>query len=382
MRRLIFRLFMLGLPIALIFGFPGAILWQSGETYSVSSLVAFQSQARRGVAPPTLVGLAYSDPAEWLKLQNVLDAQPVVLALGTSRTLQFRKEMFSPSVNFYNAGRGVSKIKHLRQFLAKIPTGREPKIILLGLDQYFFNAAWDNLANDDYGRVIAGTRQLSPFEILANGFRQIYSDYASNKFSFATLQANSPAQKRIGINALVNKSGFRSDGSYRYPVNDNPSHPAWRDFEYRDTYARIANNGYRFEPSDDVNKAAVDELALFLSDCQNRGIYVIGFLPPYAHVVYKTMLSSGKYGYLTKLAPTLQTLFSQRAFGFYDFSDLATVGANDAETLDGFHGSEKAYARMTLKMAQSNAALSPFVHKDHLASNIQTATSPFIVFDD
>lgn len=373
---------MLFLPVALVFGFPAGLLSLSGELTPIAELSTRQSHARQRIGPSTLIGLAYTDPAELLKLRGTLDAQTSVLALGTSRALQFRAEMFNASARFFNAGRAVSKIRHLRPFLNQIPAGREPKVIVLGLDQYFFNANWDNLANDDYVRVLAGARQLSPFEILASHFRDVYADYASGKISAATLAAAQQDPRRIGLTALSKNAGFRSDGSYRYPHDDNPQSQTWRDYQYRDTLNRIANGGFRFEPGATVNPAAIAELKAFLAECRRRNIYVVGYLPPYAHAIYKTMLDSGKFDYLPQLDPALRPLFAEQGFAFFDFSDLASVNASDAETLDGFHGSEKAYGRMVLHMAERDATLAQFVDVAALRAAIERAPDSYLIFSD
>ena len=381
-RRLLNRLFLLFLPVILVFGFPAGLLSLSGELTPMTELTTRQAQARQQSAPPVLVGLAYTDPAELLKLRGTLDAQPQVLALGTSRALQFRAEMFTPAARFFNAGRAVSKIKHLRLFLNQMPLGREPKVLILGLDQYFFNVNWDNLANDDYARVLAGARQLSAFEIVATHFRQVYEDYASSKISLPMVTAAQPNAQRLGFTALSKNAGFRSDGSYRYPRDDNPQSPTWRDYHYKDTLDRIANGGFRFEPGAEVNAAAVAELKLFLAECQRRNIRVIGYLPPYAHSIYKTMQDSGKFAYLAKIDPSIRPLFAALGYSLFDFSDLASVGASDAETLDGFHGSEKAYARMVLRMAQRDPELARYVDIAALQAAIKQVNDDYIVFGD
>ncbi len=46
-------------------------------------------------------------------------------------------------------------------------------------------------------------------------------------------------------------------------------------------------------------------------------------------------------------------LCKQENVPFYDFSDITWAGSNDSETIYGFHGNERCYARITLKLSES-----------------------------
>jgi len=77
----------------------------------------------------------------YVKLKTVQVEGPAVIALGTSRVMPFRESFFG--TRFFNAGSGAyQQFVDLLAFLQSIPIGREPKAIVLGLDQKFFNERW------------------------------------------------------------------------------------------------------------------------------------------------------------------------------------------------------------------------------------------------
>jgi hypothetical protein len=81
------------------------------------------------------------------------------------------------------------------------------------------------------------------------------------------------------------------------------------------------------------------------------------------------------------LPSKLQPLFDRYAFELFDFSDIASVGSRDEETLDGFHGSEVAYLRMTLQMATTSRILSRYVDPPHLREMLDGIHSALEISD-
>ncbi len=86
--------------------------------------------------------------------------------------MQFRSYFFNK--DFYNAGGVIEKIKHLSIFLKKVPIDQQPDIILLGLDQNFFNKNWDNMSNDEIENRMSEDRNT--IDILKSNSLNIYLD--------------------------------------------------------------------------------------------------------------------------------------------------------------------------------------------------------------
>lgn len=351
-RRLWRRLAWFVLPLLLLLAWPAGLMWAAGEFTPVGQVVSMQATS----AAPVYFGRAYSDPTARYKLTSVVERRPQLLVLGTSRVLAIRAAAFKADSEFFNAGNGVTRLRHYRAFLQRIPRGQEPRLMLLGLDQYFFNLRFDKLEADGFEAQWEQDPALT--EIFFGTWKQVYGDYFGGKFALPDLAAT-PGQVRIGLNARVQLNAFRKDGSYTWAsyVAD-PASPRHEDHGFRNTLDRIAKGNRRFEYGEQVSAAALQEVDALLRDCKARGIHVVAFLPPFAHTVLQSMRArSADYGYLAGIMPGLRPIFQRHGFVLEDYSDLAELGATDHETIDGFHGSEKAYLRLVLRLAESDAPL-------------------------
>ena len=69
-----------------------------------------------------------------------------------------------------------------------------------------------------------------------------------------------------------------------------------------------------------------------------------------------------------------KAIFARRGFEFYDFSDFTDLGAGDEEAVDSFHGSEKVYVRLMLKMLHAGSVLGRYADAAVLESDLQRAS--------
>ena len=376
-KRFLVKITLFCVPFAVVLGAVAVVLALSGELTSVARALELQKESS-----DILVGLAYTDPTEHFKLQGLLKRRPTVLALGTSRVMQFREECFRPGVVFYNGGNSVTRLRHYNVFLSKIPAGSEPAVILLGLDQYFFNMNFDRLADDDIENRLEHDRPV--FGMFTSRWLDVYRDYWSGKFTLSNL-TDSTRRKHVGLNAISALNGFRRDGSYYWGgLISDPSNLRYNlDPDFSNTFDRIRKGDRRFEYGREVSTGALKEVGRFLVMAKARGIHVVGFLPPFAHRVYEHMLSMGdRYQYLRQLPDTLGEVFTQHGFPLFDFGDLARLGASDEETVDGFHGSEKAYHRAVILMAEKDPELRSYVENlDYLRDRLERPEGHHLVFD-
>jgi hypothetical protein len=376
MKKFIFKIFILVFPFILI---PLSILKLSGELTPIHDVVNLSARNSR----PVLYGPAYSDQAVRYKLLSTINTHPDVIALGTSRVMQFRRNFFKNDIKFYNAGGGVDKVEHFSLFLNQVLIEAKPKIIIIGLDQYFFNQSWiDSYGSNYKERLLVDT---SPEVIIQTSTLKIWQDIFSGKFSRRSLFGPSEENMLIGLNAIENHNGFRNDGSYLYgSFISDPDNPQNKDYLYRDTLSRIASGTSRFEYGTDLSPTALTDLALFLDECDKHEIYVVGFLPPYADAIYQKMSTMPEqYAYMQKIMPALMPIFDKHGFTLFDFSNITTVGATDAEIVNGFHGSEKSYLRLFMIMAQNDPILNRFsADIYYLQTKLDETKSDFIVFDD
>lgn len=324
----------------------------------------------------SVIGLAYTNPIKYIKLNTTLKREPEVLALGTSRVLLFRSFLFKDPHTFYNAGAGVALIKQFRYFLEKVPISKQPKVIILGMDQYFFNENFDNMAENNFDSDYADGYSTLYYVFYQS--RRIWGDLYSKKVPLDLKVKNG----QIGLGAILNGDGFLQDGSYHYGLYIN--HPEKsEDYQFKYTFEKIDKGIIRFQHGEEVNPEALKEFDRILQVCKDRNIHVIPFLPPYAHAVLEKMYARKKdYQYLIDLPAKVDSVASKYNVKVYDFTDLAVLGATDSETVDGLHGSEKAYLRIFLNMVENDSTLSKYADVDNLKKLLSTSYSDKLIKKD
>lgn len=315
----------------------------------LGELMPLSDTVRENQEKGALVGFAYSDPGYLLKHQVIQRRSPEVIALGTSRALQIRSSYFLNPGSFYNCGRSIARIKDLRSFLNSY-SAKSPKVILLSLDQDFFNENYDDFSREP--RLFLG-RELSTEGKYLKALKGLVKVVRKGEFKNPEAQVS----RNIGGLARWYQSGFRSDGSYCY----GQIFSVENDYQFTRTLERITKNSRRFSVADKVHSKAVEELKFFLENCQEKGIHVTAFLPPYAKKVYSVLKESEDlYPYVFRLFQELDPVFKNYEMTLFDFGDMSEFGSNDFETIDGFHGSEICYLRMMKVMSQGDPVLAKF----------------------
>lgn len=294
-----------------------------------------------------LFGLAYSDQTKIFKLTQTLARKPDVLVIGTSRSMQIRSVYFSDSISFYNAGGVISDIPELLCVKEAMKNAAYfPKILLLPLDQNFFN---EEISHQDYRRCEHYNRTLEKTRILSRSLTRFYSDMTSGKISLHKIFFRQDGVH--GINAIQNHNGFRNDGSYQYGSLTESFKLNGR-LSFKDEENKIALGEGRFKYGSNLDQSSIDILKTFIAFCNQNDIRVIGFLPPYASSIFDLMTKSTNYEYLSKLPVTLEKELTGFNVKIHDFSSLAYLGASDDEAIDGYHGSEVAYLRIVLELSR------------------------------
>lgn len=370
-KRFLKKLSLALLAAGLFAGFSVGFLFYSGEMLPVEKVVEMRVRSPGSVS---MYGCLYSSPKLYYQWQVVLRTAPEVLAFGTSRNQEMRSEFFRAGVTFYNASNPASKLESYKYFVDSIPPGREPSVLIVGLDQFFFNRAWEY-----YSAPLPPASAFSPeqdySEILKLGIPGVHRDLIRDGLPHGLISLRRDG--RIGLSALLDNNGLRADGSLS--VNTARIKPSRHNDALRFVESGRSAFAYGFE----VYPAALERLEEFLSACRARGIYVVAFLPPYAHCVYEAMSAKGdKYAYLARLRAVLPGVFRRHGFGFHDFTDLKDVGASDLETIDGYHGSEKAYLRLFIRMAGTDPRLGRLTDVPLLKARLAAAADDFTVFGD
>jgi hypothetical protein len=328
-----------------------------------------------------LIGYAYDEKNyKYLKWKETVSrVKQNILALGSSRILQFRENMFTSS--FYNAGYTISSISEFLPFMNSIPKDNYPDILIISLDQWMFNENWDAL-NENQNNLqwkYEFNKRASIITVI-----NVWTDIIKNKYGFSTLFHNSDSVKRIGLNAIVNNKGFRNDGSMHYGdqitklINKDSTA---NDFNYYDTFQRIEGGNMRFEYGSEINDKALQHLDSFLAFCKTNNIHVVGFLPPFANKVNEKMEETEQYGYEKDIYPGSLPIFQKYGYELWNLTYLNTYGSDDTETLDGFHGGEVTYQKMLIYMVENGSILKEYTDITRLIKDLNHKKNDYVVYD-
>ena len=372
MKKFLVKLLIFSSPILVLMIPPVIILIESGENYTSIDAIIEQDK-------PYLIGYAYNEENyKYLKWKNIDSKKKFdVLALGSSRVLQFRSQMFEQS--FYNAGYTISSIKDFVPFLESIDEKKLPNYLIVSLDQWMFNENWDNLKKksntDEWQNAF---QKIPKVKVLTN----VWKDLLNSKYGFK-LPKSSDGINRIGLNAVINNKGFRNDGSMYYGdqiakllAND----PTANDYNNADTYDRIKKGNRRFEFGDRINPQALLELEKLLIYCKKKKIQLVAIIPTFSEKTNQRMFESGNYAYLNSIYPSCKRLFTQYNFEVYDFSSPKTVGTTDKEMIDGMHGGELNYLKMLIKMLASNSVLNKVANLNKLKEQLNLKKNSLEVY--
>lgn len=127
------------------------------------------------------IGMGYNEQTAYYKLKNANYYQADVIALGTSRVMQFKDDYFNAS--FYNCGGAVScNYDEYLNFVKNL--NYTPEIIILGLDQWVFNDEWNRscTAYENYKPI-----ELIDRDIVAMEWNMI-KDFVHHKWDFYSIR--------------------------------------------------------------------------------------------------------------------------------------------------------------------------------------------------
>jgi hypothetical protein len=357
-------------PIALVLLFPLWVLWKSGELMP-DNVIAARAAVPSGAA--MLVGMAYTDPSDYLGLQSILANKPDILVVGTSRIGQIRSTFFKPGTSSYLFSH-FQRIGYFRHLLEKISDGSLPRILVVDMDQKFFDPAYNPVSQDNVDALL--TEPFGASDVLVN-WMTVYTDYAKGKFTVAGL-IQAPSSD-VGLAAIAQDSGYRADGSHQMgTLVSSPANLASTDYQFQSTLSQIAQGVAGFEHSNTVSQPALGELNALLAECRARNVTVIGFMPPFAPEVYQKLVSlPDEYGYLRSLPDDVNAVFKNNSSSFYDFMDPRSLGITDAEMADGTHTTERGSLMMFLGMASHDPELRNYMDITFLRNVLASSTKQY-----
>jgi hypothetical protein len=351
------------LPVAVLYGI-ALLFFIVGRELTPIRDVVLQQQATSTI----LYRLAYDDNTFPYKLAATIARNPEVIALGTSRAMQFRSEFFANPSTFYNAG-GMHNAADYVAFITSLPANSKLKLIIVDAELVFLTSESTPASPHE---------DVTAYDLVRNffthGWRDVYLGYFKGKFTFSSLAGRARESSAIGVAALTTDAGFRNDGSYR--PDATPFDVRQAALQNQITLALQAISSNRNGAGSSIVPSHVDDLKRFLALCRTRGIEVVGYIPPIEQEEHDaTLVAENSFGETNRAAYGLLTAsFTAYGYHLYDVSSLETIGSSDRELIDDGHGSEKTYLRILSYLAKRDPHLSPFVRADAASLLLKTTS--------
>lgn len=317
-----------------------------GFLYSTWEIGSIETLVTRQLEENGLYGTAFHDDTRDYKLALYRRHRPDVVVLGSSRVMQIRQEMFSsPMVNMGGAADTAAQIDYL---LEHAFAAHRPRLVLLGLDFWLFNANWrEPTFTPLHVRSGLGIslRNLQELAAWVSEGRIPAMDLIRVGFSLQRVTG------RYGVVANYTGGGFDAHGSRR--PRDEAYGRCSEPKRFTDTLARVRAGKARFEYGNHIDPTRLAAITALVHKLRAQGAELVLFMPPLAPQVYAAMRESGRYGLLDELA-RLEEIDGVRV---YDYIDPARTVSSDCEYLDGFHGGDIVYARVLAQIARKEPAL-------------------------
>lgn len=360
-------------PYAAITIFTIVVFYKSGEISWLNKTLQAQIKDRRNF----IYGAAYSNLPNYFKFKAVEISQPKIIALGSSRVLQFRSKFFNDSISFYNTGGVFNRLKQLRAFLESFPSEKLPETILLGLDQWWFNTRYDSSAifKDD----LIYNKYLDCW-VGMDGVQNFYRDLLFGKISWINLFIDEKSGVEwLGIGAKTSNIGFRKDGSFAYGKILYDSISLRR--RINNTIGGLKTNNGSLLWSKQIDKNSLNELRILLRFCKKHKIAITGFLPPIDLLVWSELKKQpAHFPHFFNLYNQLFPIFRDYGFHVYDFSNPENYGSNTFEMVDAVHGSEKSFLKLYLELLRSDTYLNKYSDSTFLKTVLNKTKGNFEVF--
>lgn len=320
----------------------------------------------RQIKNKSIYGTALNQNTFSYKLELIKEVKPKIVALGSSRVMQFRD--FSFNTSFVNAGGAMNHLNEGLMFVEKMYKIHKPEILILGLDFWWFN---DNYAQREVYQYHQNSGDIMTGHKIFKTLRWFYD----GKISFNTIH-NMVNNKKIsnkytdfdnlGFRAITTSDGYRSDGSKFYSsivfgINKSD------DIKFKNTFQRVDNGNARFQYGKKISKSRVKLLEEILKLSNENNVEVILVIPPIANAVYRYMQKDEfQYDFIDDFRNYIKTLPIEN----YDFHNLSIITEDDCECVDGFHGGDVVYQRMLKYMDSKNSLLSKYLNMTQLNTNI------------
>lgn len=339
--------------LVLLVGTNHYMLGKSGEYLTPAQIYAVQSDE----TAVNMYGSAVANRSTDIKIYAYAQKKPDIALIGSSRVLQFRQSFFTRSS--YNLGLMVGSVDGLDFVIDSLLALHTPKIMIIGVDFWWFNTA-------DETKKPVQSLGLSPEYNLTGKLKNAtlpvrwLQDGSVTASEYAALLFSSNSQN-IGVRGKLRNDGVAPDGSYYYTDRVAGNHPDPMG-GFQESFGRIERGESQFVHGEKASTILVDRFAQILERLKAKNIKVILLFPPMAPLVLQKM-SGPHYAYVTDL----KRMLDKKKISYYDFTDPATIGAAaNCEFIDGFHGGDVLYARITERMAREDKSFAQYVDRPYV----------------
>lgn len=299
-------------------------------------------------AKNAIYGTALNQNTFAYKMELVRYVKPKIVVLGSSRVLELREEFFNTS--FVNCGGAMNNLEEGKVFLTELFRHHKPEILILGLDFWWFSDLFNQRGTFDYhrntGADLTLDKLIKPYDFLISSKISL-RDYIQILL-FKNDRNHITNYNNLGLTAIKRSDGFRKDGSYLYAsaiAGFAPEGQRITGFNDKLDPKR------RFEFGMNLSQNRVDALNDIIKMCVNQNVVPVMIIPPVTTIAYERIVSRPeKYGYVFRFQEHVRSL----PFETYDFHDIKKAGANDCESIDGFHIGDVAYQRILLNILKQN----------------------------
>ena len=352
------RFLILALGLLAPFAASWLFLVRAGE-YLDADKVVVRQQERGSIVGNSIPGLS----AYVYKLGLVRARKPEVLALGSSRVLQFREEAFLGT--FVNAGKAGDNLVEMDRFLKAIPAQDMPGLVILGLDPWMF------LVTAQRGEPDLGDRGLLRFQEFTALYRHLFEGKITLRDATEVLflgRNTCPLldTDMIGLQAIVDCSGYRPDGSRLLGEILLGGKP-----ELDELVRQSGDHAKRgldpLKQSLALDPSRFDLLQDILACLGERGVRVVLFSAPYAPATWGVMREMpDEFAYVDEVFRVL----AERGVQVHVFTDPASLDAPQCEFEDEVHGGDVVYLRILARFLESEPDLAGFIDAETVRKGI------------
>lgn len=289
-----------------------------------------------------------------IKFKVIEQKKPKVVAIGSSRVMQFRSNYFI-NRDFYTMGGTAGSIIDAGKTFERIKKSYIPEVVILGVDLWWLNPNCSHASNLENLAAVRESKYKKIFQLV--GFMKNDKEMRDMIFHMEDIRAMDAVgnRKAVGLSAAVKAEGYRlADGSYQYGNILTKDFPTSEEL-FRDTHKRLEHRDRRFESAMDIDYKEFEKLKALIENMKSSGCHVIVFLPPFPNEIYNVMATNDDWRFLlANFRESIKEYCAGEEIQFFDFSNVLWIGSNDDECLDGFHGSEVTYTKIIRAMLEDN----------------------------